>query len=68
MENTTLLLLLDFQDIHLNLVFELRLHLPVFHGSSHDIAENSAWRNASTASSEMQDLRFEGMQQIPVRS
>jgi hypothetical protein len=64
--NTTLLL--DFQNIYLNLVSKLRLHLPVFHGSSHDMAKNSAWRNASTASSEMQDFRYESMQQIPVRS
>ena len=61
-------LLLDFQNIHLNLVSKLRLRLPVFHSSSHDLAKTSAWRNASTASSEMQDFRYESMQQVPVRS
>jgi hypothetical protein len=39
MENTTLLLLLDLKDIHLNLEFKSRSYLPMFHGSSHDIAK-----------------------------
>jgi hypothetical protein len=55
--NTTLLL--SFQNIHLNPVFELRLYLPVSHGSSHYVegSRNTASRNGSTTSSEMQDFR-----------